>query len=285
MASSANPVLTEQNDYAVRWDASASAIEKQGGYAWMADQLLKHGPKKVMDIGCGMGHGLAALLARDGGLNIIGVDEVAGCLQQTEVRLQKSGFGVERIERLRFPNVKDTLHQVEVAAAIPPARKQPITLVQANAATPDVEFLKFGDTQAPLDAMTVWLVGTHQLRLCCVDAVKREIRSAEGYRLMVQNQAYRLADRWLRPDGILNLVDREGQSDVPAEAAKEAAERVQAHQDQAAGTGLEVIGVDSMPYTEAAGATGVKMVDSVGTSGKAPAKYHLRLFSVQVRKR
>jgi hypothetical protein len=52
---------------------------------------------------------------------------------------------------------------------------------------------------------------------------------------------------------------------------------------QAEGTTLAVIDVQSMPYREVDG--GVTMVYSPGTSGRVPAGFHMRLFSVTAQKR
>ncbi len=277
-----NPVLAAHNDYAVRWSVSADSFHKQGAYGWMAAEVMKHGPRKLLDIGCGMGHGLAAMLAHEPRLDVVALDEVGACLQQTEVRLQQAGFGVERFDRLRFPVVRDHAHRVEVFARIPP-RRQPITLVQANAATPDDDLMTFLRQQGPFDAMTVWLVGAHPLRLSCADAMERRVFSADSYRLMVQNRAYDLANLLLRAGGVLNLVDREGQSDDGTAVRREDRERRQAHIDQAMGTTLALLDIQSMSYEEAAG--GVGMVYSPGTSGHVPASFHMRLFSVTSQKR
>lgn len=279
---SQNPILTAHNEYATRWSATATAFQQQGAYDWMAAQVMGHQPSKILDVGCGMGNGLAALLARDARLDLVSIDEVTGCLQQTETRLQQAGFQVERIDRLRFPVTNGIEHRIKVTGAIP-TRLQPITLVQGNAATPDDDLLRFLEQQAPFDTMTVWLIGAHLLRLHCEDALKRSIRSPEAYRLMVQNRAYELANRLLRPGGVLNLVDREGQSNDPAIAQAEDRERREAHAMQAEGTTLAVIDVQSMPYQEADG--GGAMVYSPGTSGRVPAGFHMRLFSVTSQKR
>jgi len=88
-ASDADLLDVAHREYACRWESNALAYEAQGIYAWLAQGLSRFGPvRRVVDIGCGRGHGLAALrrLTGDDGL-LIGIDENPDCLAGAAQRL------------------------------------------------------------------------------------------------------------------------------------------------------------------------------------------------------
>src|SRR5947207_465711 len=64
-------IVAAHSEYIQSWRTSADSIEKQGGYRWMAEQVLCEKPARLLDIGCGVGHGLAALLEDKKNLEII----------------------------------------------------------------------------------------------------------------------------------------------------------------------------------------------------------------------
>lgn len=69
-------------EYVRRWEGNASAYEVQGIYRWLAERLARFGPvRRVIDVGCGRGEGMAALreITGDEGL-LVGIDENPDCL-------------------------------------------------------------------------------------------------------------------------------------------------------------------------------------------------------------
>ncbi|WP_295194270.1 hypothetical protein [uncultured Brevundimonas sp.] len=76
--------------YARDWVTNADTYGRQGLYVALARDLVAGGGvARVLDIGCGLGHGLAALaevLPEDGRL-IVGTDTNPGCLRGATERL------------------------------------------------------------------------------------------------------------------------------------------------------------------------------------------------------
>lgn len=83
-------VALAQAVYAEEWAGNAEHYRRQGLYADLAAELLQAGPvRRVLDIGCGRGEGLEALLdaiPQEGRL-VIGVDENPACLVAAAARL------------------------------------------------------------------------------------------------------------------------------------------------------------------------------------------------------
>ena len=80
-----------------------------------------------------------------------------------------------------------------------------------------------------VDAVTIWLIGTHSLRGRGTDIRQPKPRTPGEYRLLVQNAVYELADRLLRPGGVLQVADR-GEAMVSQELRDDC---LRAHRDQA----------------------------------------------------
>jgi len=109
----------------------ALAYEAQGIYAWLAQGLSRFGPvRRVVDIGCGRGHGLAALrrLTGDDGL-LIGIDENPDCLAGAAQRLGLS----PPARRLARVTALGRAFDVRPLPDMLPA-PSPLILIQADAA-------------------------------------------------------------------------------------------------------------------------------------------------------
>src|SRR4051794_35172571 len=83
-------IAVAQAIYAEEWAANAEHYRRQGLYTDLAAELLEAGRiRRVLDIGCGRGEGLEALLNEmppDERL-VIGVDENPACLAAAAMRL------------------------------------------------------------------------------------------------------------------------------------------------------------------------------------------------------
>jgi SAM-dependent methyltransferase len=69
-------------DFLAYWQTEGESYVRSGDYEWMA--ALVPG-RRVLEVGCGLGFGTAALLAR--GLSVLAVDNLADCLAATRVRV------------------------------------------------------------------------------------------------------------------------------------------------------------------------------------------------------
>ena len=87
--------VSEFLDY---WRNEGEAYARRGDYAWMAGLVPG---RRVLEIGCGLGFGTAALVER--GLTVLAIDTVPECLAASATRLDEAASGV-------------TLMQADVAA-------------------------------------------------------------------------------------------------------------------------------------------------------------------------
>ena len=130
----------------------------------------------------------------------------------------------------------------------------------------------------PIDAVTVWLTGTHVARPHHVTVRSAGVSSDAEHRLFVQNTGYELADRVLRPGGWLQVCDR-GETPTTGALVEDV---LAAHRDQASVTSLVVQGLEHRPYEQS---DGVGMVVSLGTSGRLPERPERSFVAVRSEKR
>jgi SAM-dependent methyltransferase len=252
----------EQRRYAERWSANASSFAAQGCYAWMAEKACERGPEVMFDVGCGDGRGLAALLAERPSMRVLAGDENQACLDAAAKRISEAGFSVEVVDRCSTVARSDGRHSYAHGPLRRPACQ--VTLFRSDVVTdPHLEhfLLELGG----VDLVTIWLIGTHMQRDRCSDLDRLGIRSSGEYRLVVQNQVYKLAGRVLRPNGVLQVVDR---GEVPRSRALQA-DFIAAHLDQAASTSLSFTDFEWMDYEEPTSNAKVAMVETRGLSGRA----------------
>jgi len=113
----------------------------------------------------------------------------------------------------------------------------------------------------PVDAVTCWLL---DLRAGKPDVIEKlramGLRTPDEHRLAVQTLVYRLADRVLRPGGVLQVVDRT--LEPFGEALATGMMRLQ--RAQAKGTTLEFAAIDARPEADGA-LVSVRSRKAVGT--------------------
>ncbi|HEY3821427.1 MAG TPA: hypothetical protein VGL81_29875 [Polyangiaceae bacterium] len=99
-------------------------------------------------------------------------------------------------------------------------------------------------TGEPVDAVTCWLLDLRAARPEVVEKLRAMgLRTPEEHRLAVQTLVYRLADRVLRPGGVLQVVDR--MLEPFGESLATGMMRLQ--RAQAKGTRLEFASIDARP--------------------------------------
>lgn len=195
-----------QRIYARSWRKTAQLQHARGDYEWMAQQLIPYAVERLFDVGCGSGHGLLALhgtlpsLAR-----VIAVDENPVCLRVARDTLTSAGHSPVMIPRLDIMHTP--LGFVQDAQPIAGALPTPLALIEADPmADPYLEGALHVD--GLFDAVTIWLTGAHMWRRMNVVSRSRGVRDEHDLRILLQNDVYELADRILKPGGILQVVDR-----------------------------------------------------------------------------
>lgn len=223
-----------QGVYAESWRRTSELQAARGDYAWMAEQLAGHKAKRLFDIGTGSGHGLLALSAYFGpDLRIVGVDENLACLKMAGQTLANAGLPAQVVARLETEQTQFGFVQRGGAISIP--LPKPVALVEADPLTD--EHLEEALVQdGPFDLVTIWLTGAHMWRRYNAYSLRRGAKSEHDLRIILQNEAYELADRILRPGGLLQVIDR---AEAPTtDAVRD--EYFAAHGDQAEPTSLVV---------------------------------------------
>jgi len=264
--------------YINHWRTTAEHHYKNGHYRWMSEQLLGENPKRILDIGCGSGHGLLSLCETLGSdVSVISVDENLQCIEDASALLNKHGIGASAIRRssIRLEPQSYTLSYSEISS-LPDAR---VVLIESDFCN-DPYLIEFLSAQDKFDAVTIWLTGTHMFRQFNSAMVQNRITTSGDHRLYVQNTVYELADRILKKDGVLQVVDR---NEFPQTKEMEA-DLMDAHRDQASPTSLTVERFAVREYKEP-NTRNTPMVASVGMNRRIPDPNRLAITSVISRKK
>lgn len=267
----------ERSEYCDGWSNNSAHFERQGCYAWMADRLGPLNPQRVLDVGCGTGEGLLALLSAFSPA-IASLEENANCIQRSYDAVSAAGFPVETIFRIGYEEFDDGSHEI-YCRQDPFVASEQVTLVHADLLVDDPAMQCFLAAMPAVDAVTVWLMGTWMTRGTCRSISNLRIADSNEYRLHIHNRIYPLADRILRPGGWLQVVDR---GEPPATRFLQDAV-CKTHREMARRTGLEVFDVSYREYKEPTGER-IRMVASPSASGRMPDLSTLAMTSVLSRK-
>lgn len=267
----------EKREYARHWSNNAEHFKSQDCYSWMAAKLAPLAPKKILDVGCGTGQGIAALMEQFCP-QIVSLEENADCIKAAAERLRTQKYSVNAILRVGYEEHSDGSHYMHFDQTLIDS-KSPITLLHADVLMNDPEMLRFINNSGPFDAVTIWLIGTYMMRANCRNLASLNIQSASDYRLHVQNRIYELAHQVLRPGGYLHVVDR----GLPLDTHERFNQVLLAHREQAEPTDLEVFDVTWRDYAEPTN-WGVKMVANPDSNGQFPDTSSLAMISVLSRK-
>ena len=209
-AADAELLDVSHREYARRWEGNSSAYEAQGIYHWLTDHLARFGPvRRVIDVGCGRGQGLAALREMTGGEGLlVGVDENPDCLAAAAERL-----GVTRpARRLVRKTALGRTFDVQPLLGLLPARS-PVMLIQADMLLPDPEFEGWAMTLPLVDAVTMWFTGVHPARQHDRLMHSLAITDDTVHRMANDLATLELAGALLPPSGLLHIAGRGMASD------------------------------------------------------------------------
>lgn len=237
-----------QEVYAKLWAETADLQYVRGDYAWMAEQLPRIENPRFFDIGVGSGQGFLALYERFGAdLRYVGIDENIFCLRHAETTLKSAGFSAHLLARLDTTDTPNGFVQIGGEFELP--LPEPITMIEADPLTDNYleEALLDGGL---FDAVTIWLTGAHAYRRKNAYSIQRGVRDELDLRIVIQNEAYELADRILRPGGVLQVLDR---AEAPTDDRLRR-EYFKSHSEQAEPTTLKVKEINYRLWSPPAGA-------------------------------
>ena len=260
--------------YARNWRGTAESHFANGLYHWLAEQIAPRNSKRILDIGCGSGHGLAALRDVLGdGVEIMGIDENRACLETCRETLrQKSKVDSPIVTRMSV--MANDGGYVQESAPFVISGDGPVVLIEADVCN-DPYLCEALRASGPFDLVTNWLTGVHMLRQSNAAVQAAGITTDGAHRLYVQNATYELADAVLRAGGALQIADR-GQtpsSDLLM------ADVHQAHMAQAEPTTLNVSAITYRPYEEPISQR-TPMRFTQGLLGVTPTNLELSVISV-----
>ena len=194
--------------YARNWTSISRSHFRNGVYDWMASLLKEQAPRRVLDIGCGSGHGLVAMHQVLGGAldEMVAIDENRECLRVAGNTLRgKLGVHADVVTRMSV-SVQGGGY-VHRAQPLTIDSKRPCVLIEADVCN-DPYLRPALQSMGPFDAVTVWLTGVHMLRQDNVEIPRHAVRSEGDHREYVQSKSYALADAVLKPGGVMQVCDR-----------------------------------------------------------------------------
>ena len=213
----------------------------------MAQQLVPHSPRRILDIGCGTGEGILALL--DIGVEtIVALEENFACIKSTEMKLLAQGLDVTVLPRIGYAEGYDGRHDLIIDQESAIMEAPPITLIHADLLLHQVDspLTNFLRNVESFDAVTIWLMGTYDMRRTCRALDPLNLEDHKDYRLRVQNLAYEVADKLLKPGGAFQTVDRGLVPDTEYLRSM----LFKMHEEQASVTSLKVSDLEYLRYNE-----------------------------------
>jgi SAM-dependent methyltransferase len=226
-------LIYDKNKYINEWLKDSNYFYEQGYYNWMANCLFeKINPQMVLDIGCGNGNGIIELLKNGNIKNIITIEENESCINLASRNIEEKGIDAKKIIRNDPVFIREQYaNKYSEIIDFDPSR---VTIIQGDIFRD--ENLKDYIKRLKFDAVTCWLLGTHESINNNSDYINAGVQDNKTFRLLVQNCIYELSDIILNKDGFLQIVDR---GEIPYN--EEIMEQyLGCHKEQASVTSLKV---------------------------------------------
>ena len=249
-------LIFDKKKYINEWLTDSNYFLEKGYYIWMANCLFeKINPETVLDIGCGNGNGIIELLKNNNIKNIISVEENEYCIDSAYEKLNEKGISVKVIKRNEFGYSKDGLFATNYTE-INDFEFAKVNIIQGDIKHDNI--LKEYLMRLKFDAVTCWLIGTHESVNYNIDYIQAGVNDNKTFRLAVQNCIYEFVDKILRPKGFLHIVDR---GEIPH--SNEIIEQfIGCHKEQASVTNLKVD--ENIKYIEYEPIdNGIRMIESL----------------------
>ncbi|MER9526646.1 SEC-C metal-binding domain-containing protein [Mesorhizobium sp. M0292] len=212
-AAAGKMISVAQQRYVEEWSGNARAYEAQGLYNALAEQLAQRVTGgRVLDVGCGLGHGLSAMRDRLGLDMLVGIDENPECLALAAAKLGGDPLdsALRRMHSSELPNGQYRAQYDGKALRSGGA----LRLIQTDVLVNDPAFGRFLDEIGPLDAITLWFCGVHKARSATELAAFFKIRSDADHREVVEDAVTDLAQARLRRGGWMHIAIRAGFPDA-----------------------------------------------------------------------
>ncbi|RAR61565.1 methyltransferase family protein [Onishia taeanensis] len=250
-------IQSKRAEYLGDWgDGNASKFEADEHYKWMADFL--NGFERILEIGTGDGRATLELVKR--GHKVISLDENSVCLDAAQQRLESNGFSVCRLQRETIELAPQQKYSISYSKINHDLSSQiDVYLIESDVLN-DPEVVKWLQTITKFDAVICWLMGTNAARAHNEAINISQMPTPFHYRIFVQNEVYEIADKILRSNGILHIVDRG--KELAGKNEKD--DLIESHRDQASVTNLVVqSAVESREYEDPNNGYDVGMVTNV----------------------
>ncbi|MEO5772650.1 MAG: hypothetical protein ABIQ32_00850 [Sphingomicrobium sp.] len=202
----AERIDVSRRSYATQWACNAAAYRSQGVYDRLATELALTTGARVLDLGCGLGDGMAAMARR--GASVLGIDENTDCLRLAAARL---GLPMPA-ERISHRWRHDGTFEASIAGE-PAEPFLPMSLAHSDLLRDDVELWRAVSKRGSLDAVTIWFTGTHKVREFDALVQAYGLTSDDRYAVGMELTAFRIASRHLKSDGVLQIVGRAAHPD------------------------------------------------------------------------
>lgn len=209
-----------QSQYAHAWATNSGHYEARGYYAALTgDCMAALEPRRLLDVGCGLGQGLKALAAAmpAAGRLLVGLDENPRCIDGAAAALRGAGIYPLVVRRLRGVPIPGGRHYDLVYEPGQLAIGPDVSLIQSDVFE-DPELDAMLSSLPPFDAVTLWFTGVHKARQGLSRLAGVHVDSA--HREQVEAAAFAMARRILRPGGGIHLAERAWSTDFDALIAK-----------------------------------------------------------------
>jgi SAM-dependent methyltransferase len=244
----------DKKKYISEWHKDSNYFLEQNYYNWMANCLFENiNPVKMLDIGCGSGNGIIELLKNENIENIISIEENEFCIDASIKNIEGKEISLKKIIRNKPAFSKEGMY-VNEYSDIDDFELERVNIIQGDILHDQKikEYIK----RQKYDAITCWLLGTHESIQYNFDYINAGVQDTKTFRLLVQNFLYELADIILNENGFLHIVDR---GEIP-DNDETMAQYFACHKDQASVTSLKVEQIKYLRYEPIE--DGIRMINS-----------------------